>query len=156
MIRKATTATSSNAKTQRQLWSPPPPVLCPGPPGPPARGRPGRRSARGLIAPWYAPGVRVRPLPASWPTQVVGNLLEMARSSSGPPGGETEAGSTWAEEHVAPATAAQGWTWMVLAVVGFLGGQVVSALLLVVTAAANGHLHDLARLSARAVPPAWV
>lgn len=45
---------------------------------------------------------------------------------------------------------------MALAVLGFLGGQVMSALLLAVIAAANGHLHDLARLSARPVPPAWV
>ena len=45
---------------------------------------------------------------------------------------------------------------MAFAAIGFLVGQVVSAVLLVVLASANGHLHDLARLSARAVPPAWV
>jgi membrane protease YdiL (CAAX protease family) len=45
---------------------------------------------------------------------------------------------------------------MALAVLGFVAGQVVSAVLLVIVASANGHLHDLAQLSARTVPPAWV
>jgi membrane protease YdiL (CAAX protease family) len=45
---------------------------------------------------------------------------------------------------------------MVVAAAGFLVGQVASALLLVVVAAANGHLHDVSQLSARPVPPAWV
>lgn len=88
--------------------------------------------------------------------QAVGNLRRMARFLLGPPGEEPEAGSTKAEDPGVPATAGQGWAWMALGVLGFLGGQVMSALLLVVLAAANGHLHDLARLSARAVPPAWV
>lgn len=45
---------------------------------------------------------------------------------------------------------------MAVAAGGFLVGQVASAVLLVVVAAANGHLHDVAQLSARAVPPGWV
>jgi membrane protease YdiL (CAAX protease family) len=45
---------------------------------------------------------------------------------------------------------------MMIAALGFLVGQVGSAVLLVVVAAANGHLHDLSRLAAMNVPPAWV
>ena len=88
--------------------------------------------------------------------QAVGNLRRMALPSLGPPGEESEPGSRGVEDPVVPATAGQGWTWMAFAVLGFLGGQVLSALLLAVIAAANGHLHDVARLSSRAVPPAWV
>jgi membrane protease YdiL (CAAX protease family) len=80
----------------------------------------------------------------------------MTSDSLGPPGEEPEAGSMGVDGLVPPTTAGQGWTWMVLAVLGFVGGQVMSAVLLTVIAAANGHLHDLASLSSRAVPPAWV
>ncbi len=45
---------------------------------------------------------------------------------------------------------------MVIAAAGFLVGQLASALLLTVVAAATGHLHDVARLAARPVPPGWV
>lgn len=45
---------------------------------------------------------------------------------------------------------------MVVAAAGFVVGQFVSAVLLVVVAAATGHVHDVSRLAARPVPPAWV
>lgn len=45
---------------------------------------------------------------------------------------------------------------MLLAVIGFLVGQVASAVLLVVVAAATGHLHDVSQLAGRPTPPAWV
>ena len=45
---------------------------------------------------------------------------------------------------------------MAIAAGGFLVGQVVSAVLLLVIAALNGHLHDLAALSTRPVPPPWI
>jgi membrane protease YdiL (CAAX protease family) len=47
-------------------------------------------------------------------------------------------------------------TWLAWAAGGFIGGQLLSLVILYVIAAANGHLSDLARLSALAVPPAWV
>lgn len=50
----------------------------------------------------------------------------------------------------------QGFSWMLIALAGFLVGQVVSAVLLVLVAAATGHSHDLSQLARRAVPPAWV
>ena len=49
-----------------------------------------------------------------------------------------------------------GVAWMVAAVIGFLAGQVASAILLTAVAAANGHLHDISQLASRTVPPAWV
>jgi membrane protease YdiL (CAAX protease family) len=57
---------------------------------------------------------------------------------------------------VVPDGPRQGFSWMLIALAGFLVGQVVSAVLLVVVAAANGHSHDLSQLARRAVPPAWV
>ncbi len=45
---------------------------------------------------------------------------------------------------------------MLLAAVGFLGGQVSSAILLVAVAASIGRLHEVAQLAGRLVPPAWV
>ncbi len=45
---------------------------------------------------------------------------------------------------------------MLFGVGGFLVGQIASAVLLLVVAAANGHTRDLSQLAARPVPPAWV
>jgi len=45
---------------------------------------------------------------------------------------------------------------MAIAVGGFVAGQIVSAVLLLVIAAANGHLKELASLSSRPVPPPWI
>lgn len=45
---------------------------------------------------------------------------------------------------------------MAIAVVGFLAGQVASAVLLAVVAAATGHSGDVTRLASEAVPPGWV
>ena len=56
----------------------------------------------------------------------------------------------------APATTGQGWAWMAIAVGGFVGGQIVSAVLLLGIAAATGHLAELAALATKPVPPPWV
>ncbi|MHB8682428.1 MAG: CPBP family intramembrane glutamic endopeptidase [Acidimicrobiales bacterium] len=73
------------------------------------------------------------------------NLSVMVRTSPG-------------EAHVedVPATARQGGSWMLIALMGFLVGQVASAVLLLVAAAATGHLRDISTLASRTVPPAWV
>ncbi|MGH9028657.1 MAG: lysostaphin resistance A-like protein [Acidimicrobiales bacterium] len=75
-----------------------------------------------------------------------------------PPGGERSGSQAHGAGggEAPPSTPSQGWTWVAFAVVGFLVGQVVSAVLLYVAAAVSGHLSDIASLSARAVPPAWV
>jgi hypothetical protein len=44
----------------------------------------------------------------------------------------------------------------VYAALGFVVGQLASAVLLVVVAAITGHSSDVSQLAARAVPPAWV
>jgi membrane protease YdiL (CAAX protease family) len=84
--------------------------------------------------------------PPPWPTGPV---------EGGLPGWEGEGVEGGARREV-PASAGQGWAWMAIAAGGFVGGQIVSALLLVGLAAANGHLGDLAALSTKPVPPPWV
>jgi len=46
--------------------------------------------------------------------------------------------------------------WVTFAVLGFFVGQVFSAILLYLGAAATGHLSNVSELASRAVPPAWV
>jgi len=102
---------------------------------------------------------------------LLANLSVMARASVGPEDDESGQptvvhGVAPSVVHVAPpgapveldvpATAGQGATWMLLAAMGFLAGQVMSAVLLLVVAVLNGHAHDLARLATLTVPPAWV
>jgi len=55
-----------------------------------------------------------------------------------------------------PRTRADAGAWLVIAVVGFLFGQVLSAALLYAAAAATGNLSNVAQLASRSVPPAWV
>jgi membrane protease YdiL (CAAX protease family) len=61
-----------------------------------------------------------------------------------------------AQSALAPRTPAEGGAWLAIAVVGFVTGQLLSAILLFVVADATGNSKDLSRLVARAVPPAWV
>ncbi len=95
------------------------------------------------------------PLPAPWASDWP--------PPSGPPFDPPDLPDDWVDPDwgsghapAVPSTPGQGWRWMAIAVVGFVVGQVASTLVLVVMAAVNGHLHDLAQLSSRAIPPAWV
>ncbi len=45
--------------------------------------------------------------------------------------------------------------WLVFAGVGFLGGQVLAAILVGVTAALSGHLHSLSTIATLSEPPTW-
>jgi len=47
-------------------------------------------------------------------------------------------------------------SWLFIAAVGFIAGQVLSLVILTIVAAANGHLSNLSALAAETVPPAWV
>ena len=47
-------------------------------------------------------------------------------------------------------------SWLFLAAVGFIVGQILSLVILTIIAAANGHLSNLSTLAAETVPPAWV
>jgi len=73
-----------------------------------------------------------------------------------PPGGAGGRGEAEAGEARVPATAAGGWVWVLLGFLGWIAGQVFSAVLLLVVASLNGHAHDLSALVARAVQPAWI
>ncbi|HEY7947184.1 MAG TPA: CPBP family intramembrane glutamic endopeptidase [Acidimicrobiales bacterium] len=55
-----------------------------------------------------------------------------------------------------PLTIGDATTWLFIAAVGFVGGQILSAIILFAVAAVNGHLSDLSTLAALTVPPAWV
>ena len=57
---------------------------------------------------------------------------------------------------VAPQTTADAAGWFALGLGGFVGGQILSVVILSVMAAANGHGKDLSVLVGEAVPPAWV
>lgn len=59
-------------------------------------------------------------------------------------------------EGAPPSTTGDAAGWLLLAGLGFVLGQVLSAVMLLAVAAANGHLSDVSQLAARATPPAWV
>jgi membrane protease YdiL (CAAX protease family) len=60
------------------------------------------------------------------------------------------------DEGPPPRTTGDAGSWLVMAAVGFIGGQILSVVILSVVAAANGHSSDWASLAAEAVPPAWI
>ena len=55
-----------------------------------------------------------------------------------------------------PRSSAAAWAWVLLGVAGWLAGQVISLVLLVVVAGINGHSHDLSALVRRSAQPAWI
>ncbi len=55
-----------------------------------------------------------------------------------------------------PSTLRDAWSWLAFAALGFVGGQVVSYLLLVIVAAVNGQSSRLQQLTTETVPPSWV
>jgi membrane protease YdiL (CAAX protease family) len=55
-----------------------------------------------------------------------------------------------------PTTTGAASFWLLMAAAGFVIGQLLSGVILLVVAAVNGHSADLSRLTALAVPPAWV
>jgi hypothetical protein len=63
---------------------------------------------------------------------------------------------TGGDEDPPPRTLADAWTWLVVAFVGLLGGELLSILILYGVANINGHVSNVSALVSRAVPPAWV
>jgi uncharacterized protein len=55
-----------------------------------------------------------------------------------------------------PRTRQDAGAWLVCAGLGFVVGQLASAILLELVAVANGHASDVSQLASRTVPPAWV
>ncbi len=55
-----------------------------------------------------------------------------------------------------PRTLGDAGNWLFMGAVGFVGGQILSAVILFFVAALNGHLSQLSKLAALTVPPAWI
>lgn len=55
----------------------------------------------------------------------------------------------------APATRSAGWMWLLYAGLGFLGGQVLAALVVSLSAAVSGNLHNLTAITKLSEPPTW-
>ena len=55
----------------------------------------------------------------------------------------------------APDSRPSAWTWLLFAVLGFLGGQVLAALVVALGAAVSGNLHSLAAITKLSEPPTW-
>jgi membrane protease YdiL (CAAX protease family) len=55
-----------------------------------------------------------------------------------------------------PRTTRAAWFWVGAGVVGWVAGQVISAFLVVMVAAVNGHSHDWSALAKRSPQPAWL
>jgi CAAX protease family protein len=59
-------------------------------------------------------------------------------------------------EELPPRTVRDAGSWLLIAGLGFVAGQLASSILLLVVATITGHASQIAQLAARAVPPAWV
>ena len=55
----------------------------------------------------------------------------------------------------APATRADGWIWLIYALLGLIAGQLVASILALVVAAATGHSSQLTTVARSASPPEW-
>ncbi len=55
----------------------------------------------------------------------------------------------------APATRSAGWTWLLFAALGFLGGQVLAGVFVAVAAAVSGDTSSLTAISKLSEPPTW-
>ena len=111
----------------------PPPGWAPPPPGwPPTSGPP----------PAWAP-------PPSEPA---------ASALPGPGGAAIGANATLNQRFAAgeaPDSRSSAWTWLLFAVLGFLAGQVLAAIVVAVSAAVTGNLHSLAAITKLNEPPTW-
>lgn len=132
-------------------YPPPPPAYPPLPPAypayPPPPGHP-PPAYPGYPPPAYPPTPRYPGAPGH------GGSEQQPRGRPYPDRSRRRARS--GDDGLPPRSAAQGGIWLAIAIGGFLAGQVISAILLYVAAAASGNLSDLSRLASRAVPPAWV
>jgi membrane protease YdiL (CAAX protease family) len=55
----------------------------------------------------------------------------------------------------APINRSFAWMWLLFAALGFLGGQVLAALVVALAAAVSGNLHSLAAITKLSEPPTW-
>ncbi len=54
-----------------------------------------------------------------------------------------------------PSTRSSAWMWLLFAVLGFLGGQILAGILVVVTASLSGDHRSITAISALSEPPTW-
>ncbi len=113
------------------MWPPPPPTSWPPPPPPPA--------------PPPAPP------PSSWPPPP-----PAAPAGSPFPGPVPELPlNRQLDAGGAPDSPSSAWMWLLFAVLGFVGGQIVAAIFVAVTAAVDGKLGSLAAIARLDEPPTW-
>jgi membrane protease YdiL (CAAX protease family) len=86
--------------------------------------------------------------PGSGHESTTGATLSPAAGPAGPTGPS--------DRGAPPVTTGDAGTWLLLAAGGFVAGQLLSTVILLVVASINGHSADLSTLVAEAVPPAWV
>jgi membrane protease YdiL (CAAX protease family) len=55
----------------------------------------------------------------------------------------------------APATSANGWTWLFFAALGFVGGQILASVFVLIAASASGNTQSLTAISKLSEPPTW-
>ncbi len=55
----------------------------------------------------------------------------------------------------APRTRRDAWLWLVLAALGFLAGQIIASVFVLISAAITGNSHNITALSRLSVPPEW-
>jgi uncharacterized protein len=97
---------------------------------------------------------------SSPPSVISGRPEEAPRAAEWVPSGSGEGPAVGSDpsrgEGGPPWSTGDSVSWLFMAAVGFIVGQVLSLVILTVVAAANGHLSNLSALAAETVPPAWV
>jgi membrane protease YdiL (CAAX protease family) len=84
--------------------------------------------------------------------------VDLARPSShgDPPAREPDVSlGIQLDTGAAPADRSAGWTWLFFAALGFVGGQVVAAVFVVIAASASGNSSSLSAISKLSEPPTW-
>jgi uncharacterized protein len=91
---------------------------------------------------------------ASGPESTASATLSGATGPSGPSGPSVP--SVPSDSVTPPVTTGDAGSWLLWAGGGFVAGQLLSTVILLVVASINGHSADLSKLVDEAVPPAWV
>ncbi len=55
----------------------------------------------------------------------------------------------------APRTRRDAWLWLIFAALGFLAGQIIASIFVVISAALTGNTHNISAVSRLNVPPEW-
>ena len=55
----------------------------------------------------------------------------------------------------APRNRRDAWLWLIFAALGFLAGQIIASIFVVISAALTGNTHNISAVSRLNVPPEW-